>query len=52
MISMNEKSVTLQLFDFTSGPDGWGRTEGREVFQQMLRAVEEHPGTAVFRVSL
>ncbi len=49
---MNEKSVTLQLFDFTGGPDAWGRAEGREVFQQLLEAIEKHPGTLVFRVSL
>lgn len=52
MITMNEKPVTLQLFDFTGGPDAWGRTEGREVFQQLLGAIEKHPGTLVFRVSL
>ncbi|TAM43567.1 MAG: DNA-binding protein [Gammaproteobacteria bacterium] len=52
MRSMNEKSATLQLFDFMGGPDGWGRPRGREVFQELLRGIEEHPGTTVFRVSL
>lgn len=34
------------------GADGWGREQGRETFQRLLRQVEGTPETTVFRVSL
>jgi hypothetical protein len=31
--------------------EGWGRAEGRVVYQRLLDFVEAHPGVTVFRVS-
>ena len=33
-------------------PDGWGRSEGREVYGRLLGFVEGNPGTVLFRISL
>ena len=32
--------------------EGWGRTQGREVYQLLLNFVEANPGVVVFRVSM
>jgi hypothetical protein len=32
--------------------EGWGRDQGREVYQRLLRSVEESPGALIFRVSM
>ena len=34
------------------GPEGWGRVQGRAVYTRLLDFVEEHPGVAIFQVSL
>lgn len=52
MNAMNRKAATLRLFDYMGSPDGWGRTEGRQVFLELLKAVERHAGAIVFRLSL
>jgi hypothetical protein len=31
--------------------DGWGRTEGREVYQRLVAAVDALPGVNIFRIS-
>lgn len=49
---MNEKGASLRLRSFMKTAEGWGRAQGREVFQKLLRAVEEQPEVAVFRISL
>lgn len=49
---MNENSVTLPMHVLMESPEGWGRSEGRELFQKLLHFVEGHPGVMVFRVSL
>jgi hypothetical protein len=33
------------------GPEGWGRVQGRDVYQRLLEFVEANPGVMVFRVS-
>lgn len=42
----------LPLRDFMDRPEGWGRNEGRNVYQRMLDFVESNPGTIVFKVSM
>lgn len=49
---MNETVRVLPLREFMDRPEGWGRVQGREVYQRLLRFVEEMPGTLVFRVSM
>ena len=33
-------------------PEGWGRGQGREVYQRLLCFVEENPGAVVFWISM
>lgn len=49
---MNEDVRVLALRDVMDRPEGWGRAQGREVYQRLLRSVEESPGTIVFKISL
>jgi hypothetical protein len=49
---MNEETRVIALRDVMDRPDGWGRVQGREVYQRLLRSVEETPGTIVFKVSM
>lgn len=49
---MNESKATIQLRDLMESPYGWGRNQGREVFQLLLREVEVSPGKLVIEVSL
>ena len=49
---MNENSIVIRLFNFMEGPEGWGRSQGRDVYQKLIVCVENHPGVMVFRVSL
>ena len=49
---MNENSVHIRLRDLMDSPHGWGRDQGRNVFQKLLRQVEANPGISVFNVSL
>lgn len=48
---MNERSMVIKLREFMDEPEGWGRVEGREVYQRLLEFVEANPGVMVFRVS-
>lgn len=41
----------LSLRQFMNRPDGWGRSEGREIYNRLLNFVEGTPETIVFRVS-
>jgi hypothetical protein len=53
MKQMNE--VTTQVFplrDYMDRPEGWGRNQGREVYQRLLNFIEDNPGTVVFRISM
>lgn len=42
----------LPLRTFMDGAEGWGRNQGRDVYQRLLRFVEDNAGTVVFQVSL
>lgn len=49
---MNENATVIQLRDFMNTPEGWGRGQGREVYQKLIDFVESNPGVMVFKVSL
>jgi hypothetical protein len=49
---MNEEVLVLKLRDFMDRPDGWGRAQGRDVYQQLIDFVEMNPGTTLFRISM
>ncbi len=49
---MNEGVRVLQLRNVMDKEEGWGREQGREVYQRMLRFVEDSPGVLVFKVSM
>ena len=42
----------LVLRDFMDRPEGWGRSQGREIYQRLLEFVEKNPGTIKFRISM
>lgn len=42
----------LELCRFMDKPEGWGRIQGREVYQRLLEFVESNPGAVVFKVSM
>jgi len=42
----------LALRDYMDRSEGWGRDQGREVYQRLLRFVEDSAGTVVFKVSM
>ena len=52
MNAVNENSVTLRLRNFMASTEGWGRSQGREVYPKLIEFVEEHPGVLVFKVSV
>lgn len=49
---MNESSVVIRLLDFMVHPEGWGRSQGRDVYQKLITFVDDHIGVMVFKVSL
>ena len=49
---MNEGGRVLALRDFMDRPDGWGREQGRGVYQRLLMAVEASAGNLVIRISM
>lgn len=42
----------VPLRDLMGRPEGWGRNEGRTVYQRLIEFVERNPGTIVFRLSM
>jgi hypothetical protein len=42
----------IRLRDFMDGPEGWGRTFGRDVQQKVVSGIEAHPGQEVIRLSM
>src|SRR5271155_4300829 len=48
---MNGRRTLIRLRDCMDRADGWGRTEGREVYQRLLAAVEALPAVDVLRIS-
>jgi hypothetical protein len=49
---MNQRVRVLKLCEAMDRPEGWGRDQGREVYQRLIRLVEETPGSLVFRISM
>ncbi len=49
---MNENSTLIILRDFMDSPDGWGRDQGRKVYQLLIDFVESNPGKLVFNISI
>lgn len=49
---MKQMVTVLALRDFMDRPDGWGREQGRIVYQRLLRAVEATAGTVIIRISM
>ena len=49
---MNEGVRVLQLRNMMDKGEGWGRDQGREVYQRLLRFVEDSPGVLIFKVSM
>lgn len=49
---MNEGIRELSLRGFMDRSDGWGRSQGREVYQRLLEFVEQSPGARVVRISM
>jgi hypothetical protein len=53
MNTMNEVTArVLPLRKLMDRSEGWGRSQGREVYQRLLLFVEENPGTLVFQISM
>lgn len=48
---MNE-TATVRLRELMPREDGWGTDEGHDVYLKLIRMVEKHPSTLVFRISL
>lgn len=48
---MNENAVVINLINHMTSPEGWGRSQGREVYGKLIDFVEENPGVLIFRIS-
>ncbi|MDF1552464.1 MAG: hypothetical protein P1P84_05345 [Deferrisomatales bacterium] len=44
--------ATIRLREFMESTEGWGRAQGRVVYQRLMDFVEANPGKMVFKVSL
>ena len=42
----------VRLSGLMDYPEGWGRSQGRDVYQKLIEFVENNPGVMVFKVSL
>lgn len=49
---MNETRAVIRLRDLMDSAQGWGREQGRQVFQRLIQQVEASPGKSVIEVSL
>jgi DNA-binding transcriptional ArsR family regulator len=49
---MNETRAVVKLRELMNNPHGWGRDQGREVFQLLIQKVEANPGKLIIEVSL
>lgn len=47
-----KQEVAIKLRDFMDREDGWGADEGQEIYMKLSRFIEQHPATAVYKVSL
>jgi hypothetical protein len=52
MNAVNEKPLDLHLRAMMVSDTGWGREQGRIVYQKLIQFVEGHPSTYVFRICL
>jgi hypothetical protein len=52
MNPMNERVRVLELRNVMGKSEGWGREQGRKVYQRLLNWVEDNPGVLVFHVSM
>ena len=52
MAPVNQSVLEFRLRQFMSSPDGWGHSQGREVFSKLLAEVESKPGRQIIRISL
>ena len=44
--------MLLPLGKFMKQTEGWGRSQGRAVYQRLLKFVEDNPSSVVFRISI
>jgi hypothetical protein len=49
---MNQNVVEIQLRAFMDSPEGWGRSQGREAYQNLIDFIEKHAGVLVFQISV
>lgn len=49
---MNQIAPIIRLSDFMEGREGWGRDQGRTVFQKLLSFVDANPQADLFQISL
>ncbi len=47
-----KQGTVIKLREFMDREDGWGTDEGHEVYLKLARFVEQHPATAIYRISL
>ena len=52
MKPMNERANVVTMRKFMDRSEGWGRSNGRDVYQRLLQAVEQHPGIVIFKLSM
>jgi hypothetical protein len=52
MSTVNPAVTTIRLRDLLDRDDGWGSEEGIAVREQLLRVVDSHPESLIFRISL
>lgn len=52
MRSLNEKYALVNLREFMNSDEGWGRNQGREVYNRLVDFVEQNPGVMIFKVSV
>jgi hypothetical protein len=53
MKGMNQVTTrVLALRAYMDRPEGWGRSQGRQVYQRLLQFVEDNPGTVIFQISM
>ncbi len=49
---MNENSAIITLREHMNSHEGWGRVQGREVYNRLLDFVESKPEILLFRISM
>lgn len=49
---MNENDQIIYLINHMVSPEGWGRSQGREVYVKLINFIEAHPDKTIFQISL